>query len=746
MSTDCEICYEKFNNSNHKKVPCCSCDSKICRTCVQNYLKNTTEMPHCHKCKTGWTLEYLSTVTPKSFHNLDYRKYRTSIALDREKGLLVEAQPAVENIILDRKNRLELTGLYLERNTFATTILPKFDDDPEIVETNKEIGKIQKKLDKLHKQIEDRRLYLNRDSNTRKDFVHNRIRELEMFLRGGARTEERKQFIKACPMDDCRGFLSTAWKCGICETWICKDCHVKKEEKDDANHVCDKEAVETAKMIAMETKPCPNCAVPIYKTEGCDQLWCTLCHTPFSWATGRKVTGVIHNPHFYEWQRQQNNGVAPRVAGDIVCGGLPDIIAIDRHLLAEKISIRQIPQKDINNRHRLINHILHVDIPHYPTDQGDSFRDLRIRYLLKDISQEGWISGIQKNEKKFEKNNAVCNVLRMFTTVMTDMFNNILTKKGNEIIDMWEDMEKLRKYTNNNLEKIYSRFDNITPYISKNWASISIAMKDKNDVIDTTIWNNRLEMPVANEFTRLDADEDNNVIIGPSIIHDTGYCLANMFASEYSSSNVIQLLYIKFKLTASKKVGKGSYEIHIYTPIVDTLGQDVDTRDSIFRVGSRVRYQHKNATIFEIKERQNKEMYAANNTNLYSIVYDDSKIEENIELRNLFHSDSPVPARHAFILENKIKFDIYNDTTTDDSGNQKYLFKDPIVVNPGQVMAVVNTNGPLEFTWDRLWDLTDILVFNYYFGFNWARKVGDIVPRINNTIDTRPGFYFGVKI
>ena len=745
MSTDCEICYEKFNNSNHKKVPCCSCDSKICRLCVQSYLKSTTEMPHCHSCKTGWTLEFLSTVTPKTFHNLDYRKYRTAIALDREKGLLVEAQPAVENIIIDRKNRIELNSLYIERNSFVATPIPKFDDDAEIIETTKEIEKTQKKLDKLHMKIDDRRLYLNRDSNTRKIFVTNRIKEIETILRGGARVEERKQFIKACPMDDCRGFLSTAWKCGICETWICKDCHIKKEEKDDANHVCDKEAVETAKMIAMETKPCPNCAVPIYKSEGCDQMYCTNCHTPFSWATGRKVSGVIHNPHFYEWQRQQNNGVAPRVAGDIVCGGLPDIITIDRHLLAEKISIRQIPQKDINNRHRLINHILHVDIPHYPTEQGETFRDLRIRYLLKDITQEGWLSGIQKNEKKLEKNNAVCNVLRMFTTIMTDMFNNILTKKGNEIIDMWNDMEKLRKYTNNNLENIYSRFDNITPYISKNWVSTSIAMKDKNNTTEVNIWNNRAEMAIANEFTRLDADEDNNVIIGPSIINDTGYCLASMFAADYISDSVIQLLYIKFKLTKTKKTGNGSYEIHIYTPIEDTLGHHVNIIPT-FRVGSRIRYQNKNATIFEITERVNKELYELNNRNVYKIVYDDSKIEENIEIRNIFHSDAPVPQRHALILENKVKFDIYNNTTTDDAGNVKYVFKDPIVVNPGQVMAIVNTNGPLEFTWDRTWDLTDIVIFNYYYVFNWGRAVGDIVSRVNDPTDTRPGFHFGIKI
>jgi hypothetical protein len=218
-----------------------------------------------------------------------------------------------------------------------------------------------------------------------------------------------------------------------------------------------------------------------------------------------------------------------------------------------------------------------------------------------------------------------------------------------------------------------------------------------------------------------------------------------MFAADYISESVIQLLYIKFKLTKTKKTGNGSYEIHIYTPIEDTLGHDVNIIPT-FIIGSRVRYQNKNATIFEITERENKELYELNNRNVYKIVYDDSKIEENIEIRNIFHSVAPVPQRHALILENKVKFDIYNNTTTDDAGNVKYVFKDPIVVNPGQVMAIVNTNGPLEFTWDRTWDLTDIVIFNYYYVFNWGRAVGDIVPRVNDPTDTRPGFHFGIKI
>ena len=51
--------------------------------------------------------------------------------------------------------------------------------------------------------------------------------------------------------------------------------------------------------------------------KNCDQMWCTQCHTAFSWKTG-KIETTIHNPHFYEWQRQ--NGTVVRNPNDIECG------------------------------------------------------------------------------------------------------------------------------------------------------------------------------------------------------------------------------------------------------------------------------------------------------------------------------------------------------------------------------------------------------------------------------------------
>ena len=126
----------------------------------------------------------------------------------------------------------------------------------------------------------------------------------------------------ACPGQDCRGFLSTSYKCGVCEKYSCPKCvEFIGEHEDIQFHQCDPDQLKTTELIREQTKPCPGCGERISKVEGCDQMWCTICKVAFSWRTGQRDTGRIHNPHFFEAQQQL--GLDVRNPGDQVCGGLP---------------------------------------------------------------------------------------------------------------------------------------------------------------------------------------------------------------------------------------------------------------------------------------------------------------------------------------------------------------------------------------------------------------------------------------
>jgi len=108
-----------------------------------------------------------------------------------------------------------------------------------------------------------------------------------------------------CPTQDCRGLLSTHFKCAVCETKACRDCHRKQTDE----HKCNPDDIESAKLIKSECKSCPNtsCNVPIFKVEGCRQMFCTSCKTCFDWETRNIINGNVHNPHYFEWLASQSS-------------------------------------------------------------------------------------------------------------------------------------------------------------------------------------------------------------------------------------------------------------------------------------------------------------------------------------------------------------------------------------------------------------------------------------------------------
>jgi hypothetical protein len=338
-------------------------------------------------CFPEWSRKFLVKNFTKTFISNDWKKVRENVLFDGEKALL----PATQGVVEQRKNR-------------AKMLL-------EVRELDKQIYELNRRRTEL---------ITNHDTTRRHG-------------------QERRHFIRACPQEECRGFLSSMWKCGTCAMWTCPDCHEMKGEFQDSPHTCDPNNVETAKMLAKDTKPCPKCATGIFKIEGCDQMWCTQCHTAFSWRSGHIETH-IHNPHFYEWQRRNNNGQAPRVAGDIPCGGLdldyrlPTMInqAIRRKLneLVQDVSGRDSDDatKLFRRVERIIQssiHLREVQLPTYRVNHVEDNLELRVSYLMNDITEEEFKVRAQRANKQHEKKREMGDIIRLYLQTVIDIMTRV---------------------------------------------------------------------------------------------------------------------------------------------------------------------------------------------------------------------------------------------------------------------------------------------------------------------------------
>jgi hypothetical protein len=291
-------------------------------------------------------------------------------------------------------------------------------------------------------------------------------------------TENHWSFVMKCPKERCEGFVGKNWRCGLCEVIVCKDCRevieavavggagVSKEEAEKLardRHVCDEEVKQNVAALVKEAKPCPKCAASISKIDGCDQMWCTQCHTAFSWRTGA-VEERVHNPHYYEWMRR-NGGLAPvPQAAQQMDGCIADNDVIQNVL---RIYPRHptVPQMCRMVRH--VDALLRTERRHIRTPESDeNKRVLRVKRLLNMITDDEWKDKLQRMEKAVQKGRRVIQVLELFVQASTDLLRQALPVDADRDA-ICQQVNELRTYCESQLGKIQKRYNNIVPDLSE---------------------------------------------------------------------------------------------------------------------------------------------------------------------------------------------------------------------------------------------------------------------------------------
>ena len=461
---DCEVCCLGLNKSNRREVKCV-CGYKVCMSCTIHYIKDTA-FAHCMNCKLGWDREFMDNNFTKVFVNGEFKVHRQNMLFDRERSMLPETQNVVELILklkkmyADTQARLVVikSDLYAAEMKSATLKLDRpanldrvwniveataYEDT--IIECGKKIAELTYEKRHLDTRSTELKLYIEKPENITKP------KEIK----------ERSQFVHACPAEDCKGFLSTGWKCGLCKINVCSAC----QEIKLTNHVCNEDTVKTVALMKKDSRACPTCAAVIFKINGCNQIWCTQCHTAFDFKSGLIET-KIHNPHYYEWMRQTGQAI-PRAIGDNPGGGNCELLDVFTliHNAGLRIGRYGINIYQLEETDRFRRHIEQVELPRYRVSV-DGNLDLRIKFMLNEINETTFKEIIQIREKKNQKNREYTQVITMYMTVCRDIL--IRTRDitvSEEALALIGELDKLCEYFNQCMETISNRYKCVSPKI-----------------------------------------------------------------------------------------------------------------------------------------------------------------------------------------------------------------------------------------------------------------------------------------
>lgn len=452
----CEVCTEKFTTAIRRKIDCSFCDYSACSQCHQRYLLGSSEYAHCMSCRKGWTREILHREFTDAFVNKQYKQHRENVLYDRERSLMPETQPYVE---IERrvmgyatqrtdmeKERHRLNILAHQQGNADLNLMGKETWDDARIERHRRVVDLTKQVVGLTHDM----AFI--------DYAVNVLRQSNPDV-------EKRKFVRACPANGCRGFLSTGWKCGLCDSKVCSKCHEIKGENED-EHMCDPNNVATAEMLSKDSKTCPQCAAMIFKIAGCDQMYCTQCHTAFSWRTGCVEKGVIHNPHYYDYMRR--NGTLERNPGDVVCGGLPTGTTL---LAAARVPIYTEQQRTLMwHLHQNLMHIQHGGVTHrYRATNIQDGRDLRVKFMLGTLSDEEFKRKLQQREKSDNKKREIREVLEMYTTVCTDIFQRVIQTPQ---VNPFSEIFTIRQHAEQLFTSIASRWKCAVPKFSEPYGLI----------------------------------------------------------------------------------------------------------------------------------------------------------------------------------------------------------------------------------------------------------------------------------
>ena len=417
-------------------------------TCAKTYILSERTDPKCMNpdCKKDWDIDFLYSTFSKYFIHGKYKDHRKQLLFDREIAMLQATQPHVEEVIRQENIKLEIESLHNAKK--------ELDNQLRLLASSLNTG------------------------NTGTD---------------AAIKAKAVLYIGRCSQDECRGFISKYAvhnACGICDAKYCKtcmeciDCIVADVENE---HICKQESIDTAKLLAADTHPCPTCAIPIYRISGCSQMFCTSCKSVFDWNTGIVESNAnrMHNPHYYEYMASVGAGeghdgqdVRARGRGGDACLNMFNITDFVRTNKLSKVTLT-----NLGNKLRACLHIQTQEMALYRNtydapaanaaneaiDPGFARNlDIRMKFIRNQMTQVKFQNLIQTREKAINKCRDIRDILDAIYQTGIALLTDLLFSYSNRctaqhITELDEKFENLLNISTEALKKVSKKYDCVVP-------------------------------------------------------------------------------------------------------------------------------------------------------------------------------------------------------------------------------------------------------------------------------------------
>ena len=385
-----------FRQAKQRKlIECPYCQQSACETCIMKWCLDSSKPLSCMYCKKEFTFEYQQLNFKKKNHQ-KIREHQSYLDFEREKALLPQIQEQLQK----------------EAESDALT------------------AKIRKYRDKIQALREEQY-----------NLLHNQPKK-----------KRKIEVTRPCPSSNCRGFLNRKWECGLCHDNFCKQCH----DLLDDGHECDPDKVKSAELISKQCKNCPSCGAYIFKISGCAQMWCVNCNTAFDWNTGQIETGVVHNPHYFEYMRRTGQQILRPMVN---CGNQ----GLYRQLILGHENYYWIYEIQ-----RLVLHNRRVELNRLETTINKGNGDLGKRYLKQEIGEEKYKATLKRRYRIIERSKEYRDIFNTYNQCTTDLLNILPPTPSIEYLQQFETQYlHLEQFTLEAFQSVGNRFKSSYPTIIK---------------------------------------------------------------------------------------------------------------------------------------------------------------------------------------------------------------------------------------------------------------------------------------